>query len=99
MDDGRVFNNYKTGTAIGAGTAYHYGAHEFTPVFIGFVLLNIKFSVYCFVDHCSSCCLCSEGQTMICKTQHRKLKIERKKTFLKTGINAGARKGKQLLPH
>jgi hypothetical protein len=35
MDDGRVFNNYKTGTAIGAGTAYHYGAHEFTPVFIG----------------------------------------------------------------
>ena len=43
MDDGRVFNNYKTGTAIGAGTAYHYGAHEFTPIFIGFVFLNIKF--------------------------------------------------------
>ena len=43
MDDGRVFNNYKTGTAIGAGTAYHYGAHEFTPVFIGFMFLIIKF--------------------------------------------------------
>jgi len=37
----------------GAGSAYPFGAPEFTPVFVGFSLLNPWLSVLCFVDHCS----------------------------------------------
>ena len=38
-------------TISGAGTAYPSGTPQFT---LWFVLLNIQFSVQCFVDHCLS---------------------------------------------
>jgi hypothetical protein len=44
-----------TGAICGAGTAYTYGVPEFIPgSLIGFVLLDLEFSVFCFVDHCLS---------------------------------------------
>ena len=53
-----------TGAICGAGTAYTYGVPELSPgSLIGFVLLDLEFSVFCFVDHCLSfwfwplCCL------------------------------------------
>jgi hypothetical protein len=48
-----VYNkSYTTCTTSGAGTATlpeHLSSH---PVLVGFVLVNLHFSVYCFVDHC-----------------------------------------------
>jgi len=43
-----------TGATSGAGTAYPSGAHEFTPVLVEIVWLDLYFSVWCFVDRCSS---------------------------------------------
>jgi hypothetical protein len=32
------------------------------PILVGFLLLNLQLSVYCFVDHCLSICLFSIWQ-------------------------------------
>ena len=39
-----------------SGTAYPSGAPYFTPVFSRFLLLNLPYSVQCYVDHCLSFC-------------------------------------------
>jgi hypothetical protein len=36
------------------------------PVLVGFVLLDLKFSVYCFVDYCVSFCLFSLDPCVVC---------------------------------
>ena len=46
-----------TGVTSGAGTVYLSGAHEFTPVVVGFlfaelVFFNMQLSVQCFIDSC-----------------------------------------------
>ena len=49
---------------IGSGTAKPSGAPQLTSGFlIGFVLLDISFSVQCFVDHCLSF---SFGHNIVC---------------------------------
>ena len=40
-----------TGAISGAETGYPPGAHQFIPVFCGFVLLDVQFFVECFVDN------------------------------------------------
>ena len=45
------FNSNTTGVISGAGIANHFGASEFL---MGFVLLDLLFSVQCFVDCCLS---------------------------------------------
>ena len=49
----RCMNN-TTGVSSRARTAFHSGAYLFPPFTVGFVLLNLQFSVQCFVDHCQS---------------------------------------------
>ena len=44
------------GATSGTGAACSFGAPEFTSVFMGFVLLNLLFSVSCYVDHSFSFC-------------------------------------------
>ena len=52
-------NNNATGATSKAGTGLPFRSSEFTSVFVLFffveivhVLLNLQFSVQCFVDHC-----------------------------------------------
>ena len=49
-----MFNSKTTGISCGAKTADPSGAHDFTPppppFLVGFVLLNLYFSVYCFLQ-------------------------------------------------
>ena len=42
-------NSNTTGAISGAGTAYPSEAHEFIHGLMGFVSLNLKFSVLCYV--------------------------------------------------
>ena len=48
-----LLNTNTTGVISGAGTTKPSGVSEFTPVFVGFVLFDLSFSVFCFVDRCS----------------------------------------------
>ena len=56
-------NNNRTDATCGAVKTYPSGAPEFTPGLVRFVLLNLSFSMQCFVDRCVSlflwplCCI------------------------------------------
>jgi len=67
------FNSNTTVVTCEAGTANLSGTHEFTPVLVGFVFLDLLFFVWCFVDCCLSfcpflwslCCLSSDLMLLI----------------------------------
>ena len=48
------FNSNTTGVTCGAGTANSSGTSEYTPGFSGFALLDIQFSVQCFLTAISA---------------------------------------------
>lgn len=51
------FNMYNMmGATSRAGIVYLSGAPDFTPIFSRFLLLNLSYSVQCYVDHCLSFC-------------------------------------------
>ena len=57
-----------TGATTGAGTAYHSGAPELTPVFIGVRITRSLVLYVCFVDRCLSFRTFSFGHCVVCPT-------------------------------
>ena len=56
-----------TGATSGAGTAYPSEAPKFTPVLVGFVLLDLLLYVW-FVDRCLSFCSFSFRHSVVCSS-------------------------------
>ena len=62
------FNCKASGVTCRAGTANLSGAPEFTRFLVWFVLLDLWFSVLCFVDRCFSFCPFSFGHCVVCSS-------------------------------
>jgi len=62
--------NTTTGDTSGAGTAYPFGALEFTPAFSGVRVTRSLALCVCFVDRCLSLCTFSFGHYVICPLIH-----------------------------
>ena len=57
-----------TGATIGTGTAYPYGAPEFTPGFSRVRATRSLVLCVCFVDRCLSFCTFSFGHRVVCSS-------------------------------
>jgi hypothetical protein len=65
----RICNQINTtGATNGAGTAYPFGAPEFTPVFSGVRVTRSLVLYVCFPDRCLSFCAFSFGHCVVCSS-------------------------------
>ena len=59
---------FLSGATSGAGTAYHSGAPEFTPVFSGVHVTRTLVLYVCFVDRCLFFYTFSFGHCVVCSS-------------------------------
>jgi len=59
---------FLSGATSGAGTAYPFGAHEFTPGFSGIRVTRSLVLYVCFVNRCLFFCTFSFGHCVVCSS-------------------------------